>query len=102
KWQNVAPVNGRELVADAVLRSFERQRTDKPEFIYRYLFDWMESITAPDPYTIQIKAKQPTFRGPGTLALRELPIFSADAIDKVGNLDTADAWAGVGPFILRE
>lgn len=102
KWQNLDPVNGRLLTANDVIRSFDRQRTNKPEFIHRYLFDWIDSITAPDPTTLVIKAKQPTFRGLGTLALRELPILSADAAEKFGNLEKPEAWAGVGPYILKE
>jgi len=101
-WQDRPPVNGRPLVAQDVIAVFDRQRTKQPEFIYSYLFDWIDSMTAPDDQTIVIKAKQPTFRGPGTLALRELPILSIEAIEAAGSLETVEAWVGIGPFILKE
>src|ERR1700730_13883020 len=59
KWQNKPPVNGRPLVADDVVWSLERARTDDPKFFSRSLLAHVDRITAPDKATVRITTKTP-------------------------------------------
>ena len=53
RWQDIAPVRGRELTAADVVFSYQRQRT--PGFSNGGLLQNLESITAEDSHTLLIK-----------------------------------------------
>jgi peptide/nickel transport system substrate-binding protein len=100
KFQNVPPVNGRELVADDVLFSWRRllDRVPLP------VADAMTSMEALDRYTIQIKTKapQPLLIPDGLFAFRGAAIVAREAADQEGRYDKRENIIGTGPFILTE
>lgn len=57
KFHNIAPVNGRELVADDVAFSYTRQLT--PSFPNASLLDGVSKVEAVDKYTVKITRDQP-------------------------------------------
>jgi peptide/nickel transport system substrate-binding protein len=56
KFQNKSPVNGRELVADDVVKSYQRQVAEK---INAGLFEGMDKVEAVDKYTVRVKMARP-------------------------------------------
>ena len=99
KWQNLPPVNGRELVADDVVFSIERNM--KPDSIRYVDYQQIDSVTAPDKYTIVMKLKTPNawalndmFTRPDYVVARELVAQESDGILKLKAI-------GTGPFIIK-
>jgi len=99
KWQNLPPVNGRELVADDVVFSIERNM--KPDSIRYVDYQQIDSVTAPDKYTIVMKLKSPNawalndiFTRPDYVVARELVAQESDGILKLKAI-------GTGPFIIK-
>src|SRR5436190_58727 len=56
RWQNIPPVNGRELVADDLVWSFKRQIAEK---INAICFDGVEKIEAVDKSTLRMTRSAP-------------------------------------------
>jgi ABC-type transport system substrate-binding protein len=61
KFHNIAPMNGRELVAEDVKYSFERQMTNDPgKFQHAYYFlNRISKIEAVDKYTVKFTMNKP-------------------------------------------
>src|SRR5262249_24203158 len=57
KYQNIAPVSGREWTADDVVYSL--QRAQELKFTAAFLPAALQSFTAVDKYTVRITAKSP-------------------------------------------
>lgn len=57
KWQNVPPVNGRELVADDVVFSLTRYQKDS---VWAGAYSNVDKIVATDKYTVEIRLKEPS------------------------------------------
>jgi ABC-type transport system substrate-binding protein len=99
KWQNTAPLNGRELVADDVKYTLTRVDTDDPEYVWNYKVEPVASIQTPDPYTVVLNLKGPNAvlmsdiaHGPG------MGIIPHEIVEADGSLDKR--WVGSGPFML--
>jgi len=58
KWQNVAPVSGRTLTADEVKQAIDSYRMDSNS-AFRSDYGPIDSVTAIDVTTVQVKTKQP-------------------------------------------
>jgi peptide/nickel transport system substrate-binding protein len=56
KWHNIAPVNGRELVADDVVWSYSRQKDQKVNAAY---LASIQGMTAVDNYTLRFALDKP-------------------------------------------
>ena len=61
-WQNIAPANGREFVADDVVFHFDRRlgwghgyTTPSPYYAAATIWQSLKSVTAPDKYTVVFK-----------------------------------------------
>jgi ABC-type transport system substrate-binding protein len=96
KWQNVAPLNGRALVADDVV--FALQRYSK-EGVHQSYYVNVDSISAPDASTVRVKLKQPTPEFEVPLASRYQTIFPRDLVDS-GEIDKKVI--GTGAMVLQE
>ena len=101
KWQNKPPVNGRPLVADDIVWSLERARTDDPKFFSRSLLSAVDKIDAPDKATVKITTKQPDVATLQKLSVDNLGILSREVIEKYPKPITADSAVGTGPFIMK-
>jgi peptide/nickel transport system substrate-binding protein len=110
RWQNIPPVNGRELTSDDIAYHYHRLYGGGHGFTTRgpgahYQFTPLESITAIDRYTIAFKWKAPNpeivrdaMQAWGSLA----SIEPREAVEKWGNLDDWHHAIGTGPFILKD
>ncbi|MSQ32415.1 MAG: hypothetical protein EXR59_04160, partial [Dehalococcoidia bacterium] len=102
KWQNVPPVNGREVLAQDAVTSLNRYReadaTAQPNWVQ------VESIDAPDKSTVVIKLKEPN-----AWALYELfgaleAVVPPELIDKYKGATGGaipNELIGTGPFIMK-
>ena len=97
-------VNGRELNADDVVFSFTRTWTNPRSYVattYPYA-EYIESITAPDKWTVVIRAK-PGKIGPVFLtATVNVRIVPREVVEKYGDLRGWRNSVGSGPFMLMD
>ena len=105
KYAPIAPVNGRELTSADVKWSFEySSRTGQfagsklPASNFAWLFEGMDSIDTPDPYTVTVKFKQPFVPFLTYAAFDYNGIFPHEVVDQYG--DMKDHIVGSGPWQL--
>ncbi len=98
KWQNLPPVNGRDLTADDIKWSYEKFQQGGPS---KDPFSVVDKIEATDKYTVQI-----TLKTPFAMFLEEGPagvyayIVPHEIADKDG--DFKNAAVGSGPFQISQ
>ena len=109
-WQNIPPVNGRELTSDDVAYHYHRLYGGGHGFTQRgpgahYQFTPLESVTVIDKYTVAFKWKvanaeiiRDAMQAWGSLA----SIEAHEAVEKWGGLDDWHHAIGTGPFILKD
>ncbi len=101
KFQNVDPMNGREVTADDVVYSYTRRRDDPvSQNDKQFLRDYTDHFEAVDKYTFQLVTK-----GPYSPALDEMGnpsyvIIPKEAVEKWGDL--MQHGVGMGPFIAQD
>lgn len=98
KWHNAAPVNGRELVADDIVFSFKRYtETDSNKYA-----KWraVDTITAPDKYTVVITLKDPDAWAISNLFGTSEYIVAPEAVAEGGGRIGSKA-IGTGPYLLK-
>ena len=100
KWQNVSPVNGRELTADDVVFGLKRIGTDKPTFRNRAHIQHIERYEVQDPYNLVLHLKAPVAAFPSLLANPWNVIYPKELSDQEGDVIRTAA-AGSGPYILK-
>jgi len=100
RFHNKPPTNGREMNADDVLFSIQRA-WKSPGSIYASA-DFIESVTAPDKWTIVIKAMP----GKAGVVYRYVSFYlktvPRDAVEAYGDLKDWKNAIGTGPFMLKE
>jgi peptide/nickel transport system substrate-binding protein len=111
-WQNIPPVNGRELTADDIVFHYDRQfglgdGFTQPSPYQATVAAWKSllSVTATDKYTVAFKWNVPnpefiteTQQGDGTFNDIEAP----EAVKLWGDLNDWHHAIGTGPFILTD
>jgi peptide/nickel transport system substrate-binding protein len=97
KWQNVAPLNGRELVAADVKYCYEAYAK---EGVQSFTFQEIEGMETPDKHTLRIHLKTPNTLFPQNLAEPVAVIFAREVLEEDGDLKKRTI--GTGPFILKE
>ena len=100
KFQDVAPVSGREFTADDAKYSLERQSTPDPgKFTHGYFFrDKLDSIQVVDKYTLKIVTKAPYAPMLSYIANPFTLMMPHEVIEKYG--DATEHIVGTGPFIF--
>ncbi len=100
RWQNIPPVNGRELTADDVVLSYERQRT--PGFPNAFLLQNIQAVEAEDPYTLKITLDPGFPDADSLLALANghTKVVAREAVEEKGDL-TQGPVIGSGPWIWK-
>src|SRR5262245_4158531 len=83
KWQNVPPVNGRELVAADVKYCFEAYAK---EGVQAFTFQEIEHIEAPDKYTVRVHLKSANTMFPQNVAEPVTVIFAREVLEEDGDL----------------
>lgn len=102
KFQNIDPVNGRELTAADVKYSIERQITDEAgKYQHAYFFRGkIASIEAPDKNTVVFKMTKPFAPFLAYIANAWTLITAPEIVSKFGDLTQNSI--GTGPFIFKE
>ncbi|HTE86386.1 MAG TPA: ABC transporter substrate-binding protein [Dehalococcoidia bacterium] len=101
KWHDKPPVNGRLLVADDIVWTLERARTDDPKFFSRSLLTQVDKISAPDSSTVRVTTKTPDVATLQKLSVENLDILAREVIEKYPKPTTADSAVGTGAFIMK-
>jgi len=121
KWQNLPPVNGRELTSADVKYSLRRMagleippppKSAKEkkkrgralgfgDFKHNYYMTALDRIETPDRYTIIVKTKVPFAPMLNYLGSAWAKIVPKEVVDKYGHLQTA-LNIGSGAFIMKE
>jgi peptide/nickel transport system substrate-binding protein len=111
-WQNIAPANGRELVASDVVFHFDRMlglgdgyTAPAPYLGTNSAWAPLTSVTATDNYTVVMQWNTPNpevatenLEAPGG----QVSIENPEAVQKWGNLNDWHHAIGTGPFILTD
>jgi peptide/nickel transport system substrate-binding protein len=98
KFHNVAPLNGRELVADDVKYSYDRFSKSG---VWTESFKVIERIDIPDKYTVTIKLKEPAaYFLTSPLAENATLIHAKELVEADGDLKKRAI--GTGPLVLKE
>jgi len=99
KWQNMPPVNGRELTADDVIFSYNR--------LWKTIgsgqapwFNAVDSIQAVDKYTVRVNMKQPSATFLVLMAHAWAFIHPKEVVERDG--DVRKQTIGSGPFIMTK
>jgi peptide/nickel transport system substrate-binding protein len=95
-FHDVPPVNGRPLVADDVIATFDRVRQSAP---VAFLLAEVESYEAPDDGTVVLHMKRPFAPQLNYMGHHNLWILPKEATQGLINLD--EQAIGTGPFILE-
>lgn len=96
QWEDKAPLNGRALVADDVVASWQRF---VEAHVFRYLFTDVTSVEATDDQTVTFALSKPLGLLPSQLAHQGMfYVYPGELLE--GQLEQ-DMWSA-GPFIFRE
>ncbi len=96
-FQNLPPVNGREVVAEDVIYSFDRIASASPEPLWK---TYLASKAATDPYTVQIGLAKPYAYTMEDMGSVRSAIVPKEAVEEWGNLETRGL--GSGPFMVKD
>jgi peptide/nickel transport system substrate-binding protein len=97
KWQNLPPVNGRELTAADVKYCYEAYAK---EGVQAFTFQEIEGMEAPDKQTLRIHLKTPNTLFAQNLAEPIAVIFAREVLEEDGDLKKR--LVGTGPYTLKE
>ena len=105
KFADIPPVNGRELTAADVKWSMEYysrtgEMKDKklPPSQMAPLYEGLEGIDTPDPYTVRVRFKEAFAPFPNYSASQWMPIAAREVFEADGNL--SKRLIGSGPYTL--
>ncbi len=98
RWHNIAPLSGRQVTADDVVHSFDRQRLgERSVFVRQGRWEHIESIDAPDSQTVIITTAEPLAPMMNWLADPSAMIVAPEQ-DTVGFSAEPSGQIGSGPF----
>ena len=97
KWQNLPPVNGRELVAADIKYCFEAYAK---EGVQTLTFQEIEATETPDKYTVRVHLKTPNALFAHNVAEPIALIFAKEVLEEDGDLKKR--LIGTGPYIMKE
>src|SRR5713226_9102319 len=97
KWQNLPPLNGRELTSADVKYCYEAYAK---EGVQSFTFQEIEGMETPDKQTLRIHLKTPNTLFAQNLAEPVAVIFSKEVLEEDGDLKKRTI--GTGPFIMKE
>ena len=101
-FQDVPPVNGRELIADDVVWTYEHLRQPDPLYVYRTLHQPLDRMEAIDNYTVRMHLKFPAFAIMRYLGLPDGSQIIPREVEEHADFDTDSTVVGTGPFIMKE
>jgi peptide/nickel transport system substrate-binding protein len=99
-------VGGRELTAEDVKYSFERQMNENSPrralYLRAHQYETIDSIDVVDPLTLRIRTKRPTAPFVHFLADSSAFIVAKELVDANDEMNRQEAMLGTGPFIWDE
>ncbi|MCW2604280.1 MAG: ABC-type dipeptide transport system, periplasmic component [Pseudonocardiales bacterium] len=98
KFQNIAPVNGREFTSADVKCTIDRIKSLPG--VQKNLMDIVKSLDTTDPYTAVFNLTVPYAAFDETMASFYMPMLPCEGTS--GGFDLAQTAIGTGPFILSE
>lgn len=98
RFHDVAPVSGREFTADDVLATVQRIQELPGQQLY--LIDMVESVDAPDDYTVVFTLSAPFAAFDQNMADHFMWILPREGIE--GDFDLERQAIGTGPFVLDD
>jgi peptide/nickel transport system substrate-binding protein len=101
RWQDIAPVNGWELVADDLVYSYQRMQT--PGWPHATLFSdrGIASFEASDPHTLRVNLAFLDNDALLSLADGHSKIVAREVVDHYGDLKDSPV-VGAGPWVWEE
>lgn len=96
RWQNIPPVNGRDLVASDLIYSYSRLQT--PGWPSAPLFSSVQRIEAPDTHTLLVKLDIPDNDVLLSLVDGHSKIVAREVVEQYGDLRDSPV-VGTGPWI---
>ena len=97
KWQNVAPLNGRELTAADIKYCYEAYAK---EGVQAFTFQEIEGMELPDKHTLRVHLKSPNTLFAHNMAEPVAVVFAREVLEEDGDLKKR--MIGTGPYILKE
>lgn len=98
KWQNAAPVNGRDFSSEDVKLNFERMATNQPGFGLAPFLTMVKSVETPDAQTLKVNFSFPY--APFILNMADgWPVVIPRELHKGDDAKTQAV--GTGPFIMK-
>ncbi len=89
--------DGTDMNADDVVFSLDRARAEDSTNAQKALFASIESVTAVDPLTVEVKLSEPNGNFPFNMAWGDAVIVAPESI-----ADAATNPVGTGPFVFKE
>lgn len=96
RFHDVPPVNGREFTSDDVVATMQRILELPGQ--QKYLVDMVDSVDAPDDYTVVFRLTMPFAAFDQNMADHFMWILPREGIE--GDFDLAQQAIGTGPFVL--
>ena len=84
-WQDKAPLNGRQFVAEDAAFGLARFGQDNPEFILRDLLSAVDQYEVTDDLTLRLKAKEVFAPLLGAVGEQKMLMISRDAVEAFGD-----------------
>jgi peptide/nickel transport system substrate-binding protein len=98
KFHNIAPVNGREFVADDAVYSYNRQLDQK---VNGAVLQGIAKMETPDRYTLKLTAAAPDADFLLAIAAPQSLVVAKEAVDLHGDLKEGPV-VGTGAFVLEK
>ncbi len=99
-WPNIPPVNGRELVADDVVFSYNRYKAEGSP--HADILGFIDTIEAPDNYTVVFNLERPWSGLLPYAGHLYFVIEAPEVLEEFGTLETPESVIGTGPWMLVE
>jgi len=106
-WHDIPPVNGREHTAYDMEFTWQRlfglhPDYEKSTYTSTFLYGKIESITAIDKYTLELKWPEPAI-SPAVMFLDvNTSVVAREVIEKYGDANKWDRVVGTGPFMVDD
>ena len=106
-WQDKAPLNGRQFVAEDASFGLQRFGQDNPEFIWRDRFSRVDLYEVPDELTLRLRTKEVFAPLLSAVGENQMVMISRDAVEAFGDDGIAsDNEAAIGTggmqYVSRE
>ena len=98
RWQDIPPLNGRELVADDVVFSYNRYTAEGSP--HADILAFVDSVEAPDNYTVVFHLERPWASLIAYTTYHYFVMIAPEVLEEFGTLETPESVIGTGPWIL--